>query len=93
MFQRRKRIYYTPGLISLIVVPFIFFHFISNHIEKVVVKVFLASDELDVGGPVYKFSQGYILMQLKKKEIVHVDFNEDHEMNLRKLKFIQSEAQ
>src|SRR5260221_14688540 len=91
--MRRKRIYYTSGLISLISIPIIFLHYIPVPKEQVVLKFFLAYDDTTVNSRILRFSKGYIMKDIKEKKIIPIDLDEDHEMNFRKFNFIQSVAQ
>ena len=90
---KRKRIYYVPGLISLVAFPIIIFYYAHSFKQQVVLKFYLASDNTDRNNPVFAFSKWRILGVMKKKKIVPVYLDGDHKMNFSKLRFIQLEAQ
>lgn len=89
---KRKRIYYVPGLISLLILPIILLHYSNEPKKQVVLRFYLASDDMDTNSPVIKYSKWALLSEIQKKKITPFYLDDDQKQNLQTLKSIQSEA-
>jgi len=99
--MKRKKLYYIPGLISLIGLPILlFFMNPEDPEEKTCVKLFLPSDEKPKDGNI-KFSKYGVYDLVKKKKLTtiyldeYIGFDDSQELYLSntKLSFIQREIE
>lgn len=89
---KRKKIYYVPGLISLVFLPFFLFKKIDEVPKpSVIINYFVPASEKY--NPVIKYFSGESVMKkLYKKKFLSYYLDGDHELNKTKLRFIRWEA-
>ena len=100
--MKRRRLYYTPGLISIIGLPILlFFYWPKATVAPTCLKVFLPTDQKDDPGMI-RFSTGMVYKSLKGKKIVtiNLDVERFHEEDDRtqyvfykKLHFVSQEIE
>ena len=88
--MKRPKLFYTPGMISLLVVPVLFYMYQPTVKRQTVLKLFVPSE--DKPSPYLRFSRSVVLAGLKGKKINTVYYDEDHSLNARRLEFIEQEA-
>jgi hypothetical protein len=101
--MKRKRLYYVPGLISLIGLPILLlFYTPEDTVRFCAIKVFLPSETKDSIGILEKFSTAYLYRTISNKKIISVDLDEERigtdpeivNFNFnRKLEFILAEME
>jgi biopolymer transport protein ExbD len=89
--MKRPKLLYTPGLISLLVVP-VLFYFLQPPIKKQTVISILVPKEDHQSSYGLGFSRVSVTAALKSKKINTVYFDGDHKLNARKLEFVAKEA-
>ncbi len=73
MVMLRKKLFYVPGLISLVVLPIILLVFpVEDPPRKVVLKMYLPSDDEDRGAGLIRYSKYSINEMTKGKRIVSI---------------------
>jgi hypothetical protein len=73
--MKRRRLYYIPGLISVVRLPILlFFYWPKETAAPTCLKVFLPTDRKDDPGMI-RFSTGMVYKSLKGKKIVTIDLN------------------
>jgi biopolymer transport protein ExbD len=89
--MKRPKLFYTPGMISLLVVPVLFYLYQPIEKKQTVLKLSIPME--DKPSPYgLRFSRSVVMAGLKGKKINTVYYNEDHDLNARKLEFIEQEA-
>lgn len=89
--NKRPKLFYTPGMISLLVVPVLFYMYQPIAKKQTVLKMHLPTEDLP--SPDYiKFARYAVMDKLKGKKINTVYYDEDHSLNARKQEFIEQEA-
>jgi biopolymer transport protein ExbD len=84
-------LFYTPGLISLLVVPVLFYVLQPTIKSQTVIKFFVPKE--DYQSPYFStFSRSSVKAALKGKKINTVYLDEHHPLNARKLEFVAGEA-
>ncbi len=87
-----RKIYYLPGLISLIFLPIIFLRIPQPSTRSFATLNYAvpyhAKEETDIPS----FSGQYLLKTIRKKQIISFYLDEDHKLNTKKITVIQSEA-
>jgi hypothetical protein len=79
--MKRKKLFYVPGLISLIGLPILIFCFFPKEPKPLtVIRVFLPSDNSPNDGSI-KFSRDVVLNTIKSKKIVEVNLNPQFTLN------------
>lgn len=88
--MKRPKLFYIPGMLSLLVVPVLFY--IYQPIIKIptVLKLFIPTDDYSPG--LYSFSRYAVKAQLKGKKINTVYLDGDRILNSKKLDFVANEA-
>jgi len=89
--MKRPKLFYTPGLISLLVVPVLFYRYQSD-IGKTLTVLRLFVPTEDNSPDQYRFSRYAVKAQLKGKKVNTVYLNGDRRLNAKKLDFIAYEA-
>lgn len=84
--MKRPKLLYTPGLISLLVVPVLFYVLQPSIKPQTVIKFFVPADYQS------NYSRYSVTASLKGKKINTVYLDERHALNARKLEFIAGEA-
>ena len=92
MREKRDKLYYVPGLITAIFLPIVFFFEAPQLKEKVVIRFFIPSDELNRNSQYFIFSSVKLQEEIKKKRVLEILLTEDHEQNEFKLVFLRHEA-
>jgi len=87
------KIYYVPGMISLVILPLILIQYLHLPQEQTVISLRIPNDRMYDKGSLITFSKGYILQSIQNKKQTLICLDSDHEMNLKKLEFIRREAQ
>jgi hypothetical protein len=87
--NKRPKLFYIPGMISLLVVPVLFYMYQPTIKKQTELKIYLPADDY----PSWSYTKSVFLAGLKGKKINTVHFDEDHDLNRRKLEFIAREAQ
>jgi hypothetical protein len=92
--KKRPKLFYIPGMISLLVVPVLFYFFQPTPKKQTVLKIFVTREDRpeDRTSTILSFSRSAVMAELKGKKIKTVYYDEDHELNARKLEFIAQEA-
>jgi hypothetical protein len=88
--MKRPKLFYIPGMLSLLVVPVLFYFYQPVIKTPTVLKLFIPAD--DKLPNQYRFSSHSLKAQLKGKKINTVYLNGDHKLNAQKLEFIAYEA-
>jgi hypothetical protein len=74
--MRRKKLYYVPGLISLISLPILVFClFPKGQKQLTVIRMLLPSDKISNDRYVIRYSRDYVLNSIKSKKIIEVNLN------------------
>lgn len=89
--SRRRKIYYVPGLISLIFLPVIFFETLPSNKFFTVIRYVTPSDAQDQPNTIAYTGQ-YFMKEIKKKKIIPFYLDEDHELNKKKFSIIELES-
>jgi hypothetical protein len=101
--MRKRKLYYVPGLISLLGLP-VLLYFLGPREPPILtaVKIYLPNDNLNPDPPeMIRFSKWYVYQSLKHKKIVTVDLDDDAHggseelyrfRQLKKLDFISNEV-
>lgn len=92
MYKKRKKIYYVPGLISLLALPFLLFQFNPLPLAQTVLKLNLPNDETNKNENGFIFSSENVMQTIKQKKKLNIDLDEDHELNKNKLEIIRVDA-
>jgi len=87
MWEKRKKLYYVPGLISAVFVPIIFYCKKPEIKQQVAINFYLPSDK-----PYQPYSSNNLLRELNRKKIFTIALDKNHQQNERKLEFIRHEA-
>ena len=96
--MRREKIYYVPGLISIVALPILlFFWGPEDYRYQSVIRLNMPSYAKDTTG-IKTFTIGYVYEALKNKKIITIDLNDafnESEMHIeaRKLDFITAEME
>jgi hypothetical protein len=99
LYMRRKKIFYTPGLISLLgLYPLLIIYPIGEVKIETYIKFFLASDKKASTEHFVPYSKYNVYEAIKNKKIVYVnvhdnDFNSDGYIHNAKMNFIKSEIE
>jgi hypothetical protein len=90
--MKRPKLLYTPGLISLLVVPVLFYIYQPAPIKtQTVIKFYVPKDDYQLPNRL-GYTRSLIKANLKGKKINTVYLNENHALNAKKLEFIAREA-
>ena len=91
--MKRPKLYYVPGMISLLVLPVLFYMYQPVEKKQNVLKFVLLEGDLQQPelGLIY-YTRSYFMAGLKGKKINTVYYDENHDLNAKKLKFIAQEA-
>jgi hypothetical protein len=90
--MKRPKLFYIPGMISLLVVPVLFYMYQPIEKKQTVLKFVLPTDDLSSSPYFLKYSRLTVMGKLRGKKINTVYYNEDHSLNAKKLEFIAQEA-
>jgi hypothetical protein len=96
--MKREKIYYVPGLISIVALPvLLFFRGPENYNYQSVIRLNMPSYAKDTNG-IKKFTIGYVYEAIKNKKLIAIDLNDaftDSEMYLeaRQFDFITTEIE
>ena len=90
---RTKRLFYTPGLISLIGLSFAlpYFYKKNSPVKYGVLHLFVPKDR-NKDYEINHFTIGYLEKEIRYKKKISVTINENHEENRKKLDIIRTEA-
>jgi hypothetical protein len=88
--MKRPKLFYIPGMLSLLVVPVLFYLYQPDVKSSTVLRLFIPTD--DNSPSQYSFSRYAVKAQLKGKKINTVYLNGDRRLNAKKLDFIAYEA-
>ena len=93
--NKRPKLFYIPGMISLLLLPVLFSMYLHIEKKQTVLKLVLPKEDRpeDRSSLNMRFSRAAVMAQLKGKKINTVYYDEDHELNEIKLDFITREAQ
>jgi len=92
--KKRPKLFYTPGMISLLVLPVLFYMYQPAEKKQNVLKLTIPQeDQPEEPSPfIMRFSRAAVMAELRGKKINTVYYDEDHSLNARKLEFIEHEA-
>jgi hypothetical protein len=96
--MKRKKIYYVPGIISLLGISFLFYFWVpKSNFPATSIRLFLPSDRKDDFQTI-GFSKGYFYKSIKGKKIIRIDLNEEYQpqessLFQAKLNFISREIE
>jgi biopolymer transport protein ExbD len=90
--NKRPKLLYTPGMISLLVVPVLFYVYQPVEKKQTVLNFVLPTEDQTLSPYLLKYSRLTVQSNLEGKKINTVYYNEDHSLNARKLEFITQEA-
>jgi hypothetical protein len=95
--MKGKKIYYVPGIISLLLLPLLLYYYGPEEYErKTVVRLNLPYDHDSADENTVRFSAGYLVRQLKGKHITTITINNtifseiDHYVFTQKMAYIRS---
>ena len=87
MWEKRKKLYYVPGLISAIILPIVFICKTPKLKQQVAFEFYLPSDKV-----YQRYSSVNLIRESKKKKILEIALDNNHEQNQKKLELIRHEA-
>ena len=87
---KRRKLYYIPGLISLIFLPIIFLKTLHSNKPFPVLNYAVLINVKESNMPT--FSGQYFMKQIKRRKLIPFYLDESHEVNKNKFSFIQREA-
>lgn len=92
--NKRPKLFYTPGMISLLILPVLFYLYQPIEKRQTVLKLVLPREDRpeDRSSLNMRFSRASVMARLKGKKINTVYYDDDHELNAIKLNFIAREA-
>jgi hypothetical protein len=92
--MKRPKLFYVPGMISLLVVPVLFYVYQPTEKRQTQLKFFVPREDQpkDRGSSILYYSRSAVMATLKDKKINTVYLDENHALNENKLKFIGQEA-
>jgi hypothetical protein len=88
--MKRPKLFYIPGMLSLLVVPVLFYIYQPVIKTPTVLRLFIPTD--DKSPNLYRFSRYSVKAQLKGKKINTVYLDGNRKLNSKKLDFIADEA-
>jgi biopolymer transport protein ExbD len=89
--MKRPMLFYTPGLISLLVVPVLFYMYQPSVKKQTVLKLFIPTEDKPSPYGLW-FSRSTVIAGLNGKKINTVYLDGDHTLNATKLEFIAGDA-
>jgi biopolymer transport protein ExbD len=92
LVMKRPKLFYIPGMLSLLVVPVLFYFYQPVIKTSTVLKLYLPKDVDSKSPYIYSYSSGSIKAALKRKKINTVYLDGDHSLNAKKLDFIAQDA-
>lgn len=91
--MKRPKLFYTPGLISLLVIPVLFYIYQPAIKTQTVVKILVPMEDDPGQSPYFsRYTRSSVIASLKRKKINTVNLDSNHSLNERKLEFIAQEA-
>jgi hypothetical protein len=92
--NKRPKLFYTPGMISLLVVPVLFYFLQPTIKTPTILKLVVPREDRpeDRNSPYLRFSRSAVMAALKGRKINTVYYDENHSLNVKKLEFIEQEA-
>src|SRR5690348_3541427 len=88
--MKRRKLFYVPGMISLLVVPVLFYFYQPVIKTPTLLRLSVPND--DSSPDRYTFSRYVVKAALKGKKINTVYLDGNHSLNVKKLEFIGYEA-
>jgi hypothetical protein len=88
--MKRRKLFYVPGMISLLVVPVLFYFYQPVMKTSTLLRLVVPNDESSPGQ--YRFSRYAVKAALRGKKINTVYLSGDRKLNAKKLDFIAYEA-
>lgn len=89
----RRKLYYVPGLISAIFIPFLFFTKLKIPKTFTAANYSVLSERKEKHNSfMYQMTGEYFMNKIKRKKLIPFYLDENHELNKIKFKFIQREA-
>jgi len=77
--MKRRKLFYIPGLISIIGLPVLLFLFGPREVARpTVMKIFIPTNKKDLPGLI-RFSNDYVYRSIKKKKVVTIDLDEERD--------------
>jgi biopolymer transport protein ExbD len=90
--MKRPKLFYIPGMLSLLIVPMLFYFYQPVLKTLTVLKLFVPKDDDNKSPNLLSYSRSTVKAALKGKKINTVYLDDNHQRNAQKLDFIAYEA-
>jgi len=75
--MKRKKLYYVPGMISLLALPFLIFFFEARFKPQTSIRICLMNDKMTKDSMIFRFSKYNFYKSIAGKKIIQVDLRKN----------------